>query len=338
MKNSYLDILNNLQEQPSRSKNDHVLVVDGMNTLIRAFVQIKMLNPQGSHTGGLVGFLRSLGYVTRSFAPTKVLVVWDGLGGSTNRKNINSDYKAQRTGRITNWEGFDNKQEESDSLSTQLVRLQQYLENLSIQQIEITKLEADDIIAYISKNTKKLDIKKLTIVSSDRDFLQLIDGVTEVWSPIKKVLYTIDNIQEDLLVIPENYHLVKSILGDNSDNLTGVKGVGVKSLVKLFPDLTQKPIDLDHIYNIAAENVTTKAVYAKIIHEWSKVETNYKLMSLHETMLSEKETQQVDTLLGTTSKIAHTGAIRMLLEQDLVESFAKNLDTYFNNFSSIITQ
>jgi 5'-3' exonuclease len=54
------------------------------------------MNPSGTHVGGLVGFLRSLGYVTRIFDPTRVIIVWDGKGGSGNRQNIDPNYKAQR--------------------------------------------------------------------------------------------------------------------------------------------------------------------------------------------------------------------------------------------------
>ena len=72
------DILNNLKETPPRALNDHILLIDGMNTLIRSFSLLKAMNPTGTHVGGFVGFLRSLGYVTRIFDPTRVIVIWDG--------------------------------------------------------------------------------------------------------------------------------------------------------------------------------------------------------------------------------------------------------------------
>ena len=70
-----------------------ILIVDAMNTLIRSFSLLKAMNPSGTHIGGLVGFLRSLGYVTRIFDPTRVLIVWDGKGGSGNRQNIDPNYR-----------------------------------------------------------------------------------------------------------------------------------------------------------------------------------------------------------------------------------------------------
>ena len=81
------------------------------------------------------------------------------------------------------------------------------------------KLEADDVIAWIAKKASISSAKKCTIVSSDKDFLQLIDDTVEVYAPIKKKIFTQDNIFDELKVLPENYNLVKALVGDNSDNL-----------------------------------------------------------------------------------------------------------------------
>ena len=159
---SYDKILNNLRETPPRALNDHILLIDGMNTLIRSFSLLKAMNPTGSHIGGIVGFLRSLGYVTRIFDPTRVLIVWDGKGGSANRKNIDPNYKAQRaTSRITHWGLYDTKEQEMEALIGQLYRVQDYLECLPLQQLIIEKLEADDIMAWIAKKHLFLMLKNV---------------------------------------------------------------------------------------------------------------------------------------------------------------------------------
>ena len=156
MSQSYKKILSNLKETPPRELNDHILVIDSMNTFIRSFSMLRAMNPQGHHIGGLVGFLRSLGYVTRIFEPTRVLCVFDGKGSSVNRKNINPNYKAHRANtRITNWGMFDSKAEEYESLAAQVDRLKDYLDCLPVQTLEMEKLEADDIIAYIALQASK---------------------------------------------------------------------------------------------------------------------------------------------------------------------------------------
>ena len=216
---NYGDILKNLKETPPRELNDHILVVDAMNMLIRSFSLLKAMNPSGTHIGGLVGFLRSLGYVTRIFDPTRVVVVWDGKGGSGNRQNIDPNYKAQRaTARITHWGLYDTREEEQEALVNQLLRVQDYLECLPMQQIVMEKLEADDIIAYLAKQAAGNN-KKVTIVSSDKDFLQLVNDNIEVYAPVKKKTLNSSNILEELKVLPKNYNVIKALLGDNSDNL-----------------------------------------------------------------------------------------------------------------------
>src|SRR6056300_1129556 len=281
---AYDDILSKLKETPPRALNDHIMIIDAMNMLIRSFSLLKAMNPSGSHVGGLVGFLRSLGYVTRIFDPTRVLIVWDGKGGSGNRKNIDPNYKTQRaTSRITHWGLYDTKEQETESLIGQLYRVQDYLECLPVQQLGIEKLEADDIMAYLAKRASSAG-KKVTIVSSDKDFLQLIDDNIEIYAPVKKKTFNKDNIFEELKVLPENYNIVKALLGDNSDNLAGVKGLGIKTILSEWKSITHDPsFTLQDIYNLCEEKIGEKKVFAKIIRDFDKVDTNHKLMNLHAT-------------------------------------------------------
>ena len=334
---AYDNILKNLKETPPRALNDHILLIDGMNTLIRSFSLLKAMNPTGTHVGGLVGFLRSLGYVTRIFDPTRVVVVWDGKGGSGNRKNIDPNYKAQRaTSRITHWGLYDTKEQETEALIGQLYRVQDYLECLPIHQIGMEKLEADDIMAYLAKRAGNAG-KKVTIVSSDKDFLQLVNNNIEVYAPVKKKTFTADNIFDELKVLPENYNLVKALLGDNSDNLQGVKGLGIKTIVSEFPKLLTEKTDLDYVYSVAEENLEGKKVFAKILHNWDRVITNYKLMDLHDTALDEKEIEYVEEVLKEPVPDLQTGAFLHHLDQDKIEGVTKNTEGWLENFRPLTT-
>lgn len=333
---AYEDILKNLKETPPPELNDHILIIDAMNTLIRSFSLLKAMNPSGSHVGGLVGFLRSLGYVTRIFNPTRVIIVWDGKGGSANRKNIDPNYKAQRaTSRITHWGLYDTKEEETEALIGQLYRTQDYLDCLPVHQVGIEKLEADDIMAWIAKKASVSNVKKCTIVSSDKDFLQLIDDTVEVYAPVKKKTFTAANIKEELKVLPENYNVVKALLGDNSDNLQGVKGLGIKTLVSEFPKLSTEVTNLDYIFTTAEEKLEGKKIFAKIIHNWDKVETNFKLMDLHKTSLDDREKEIVNSVLKSDVPNLQTGAFLHLLEQDKIEGITKNTEGWLENFRKL---
>ena len=334
---AYQNILKNLKQTPPRALNDHILIIDAMNTLIRSFSLLKAMNPSGSHIGGLVGFLRSLGYVTRIFDPTRVVIVWDGKGGSGNRKNIDPNYKAQRaTSRITHWGLYDTKEEETEALIGQLFRTQDYLECLPVHQMVLEKLEADDIMAYLAKRASNAG-KKVTIVSSDKDFLQLVDGNIEVYAPVKKKTFTKDNILEEIKVLPVNFNVVKALLGDNSDNLPGVKGLGIKTIVAEFPKLLTEKTDLDYVYKVAEEKLEGKKIFAKIIHNWDRVETNFKLMDLHDTSLDKNEIDYVEEILKSPIPDLQTGAFLHHLDQDKIEGITKNTEGWLENFRGLTT-
>lgn len=333
---AYEDILKNLKESPPRALNDHILLIDGMNTLIRSFSLLKAMNPTGTHVGGMVGFLRSLGYITRIFDPTRIIVVWDGRGGSGNRQNIDPNYKAQRaTSRITHWGLYDTKEQEMEALIGQLYRVQDYLECLPVHQLVMEKLEADDIIAYLAKKASTGG-KKVTIVSSDKDFLQLIDKNIEIYSPVKKTTFTLENVIDEIGVHPQNYNIVKALLGDNSDNISGIKGLGIKTIVSEWESIKDNPaFTLDDIYTLCEQKLGEKKVFAKIVHDWNKVQTNYSIMNLHETVLDEGEQAYIIDSLTTPVPDLHTVAFLRLLDQDKIEGITKNTDAWLETFRSL---
>jgi len=338
MEDKYSEIISKIRQRPLRKVNDEVLLVDGMNMLIRSFSRIKAMNPEGSHIGAITGFLRSLNYVTRIVDPTKVVVVWDGKGGSTNRRNLNSNYKAHRsTTKLTHWGLYDTKEEEQEALIGQLYRVFDYLKCLPVQQLMLEKLEADDVIAFIAKQSSKHN-KKAIIVSSDQDFLQLIDSSISVYSPIKKLFITNKNAQQYINVLPHNYILVKSILGDKSDNVGKVKGVGIKKLLSEFSLLKSEKVNLQYIYEVCKEQVEKqkhKKIFPRILVEWDKVETNYKIMDLHHTMLDKTEIQQVHQVLSQPVPQLRVAAFLHMLQQDKIEGITKSTESWLENFRSL---
>ena len=338
---AYEDILKNLKQTPPRELNDHILIIDAMNMLIRSFSLLKAMNPSGTHIGGLVGFLRSLGYVTRIFDPTRVVVVWDGKGGSGNRQNIDPNYKAQRaTARITHWGLYDTREEEQEALIGQLFRTKDYLECLPLHQIVMEKLEADDIIAYLAKNASSAN-KKITIVSSDKDFFQLIDKNIEVYAPVKKKVFTHKNALDEIKVLPENYNIVKALLGDNSDNLPGVKGLGIKTILSEWKSFTYDPLaSINDVWDhceTQMDGEKPKKIFAKIIHDWERVMKNYELMNLHDSVLDNSEKNTILDIIKSPVPDLQTGAFLRLLDQDKIEGVTKNTEGWLENFRGLTT-
>lgn len=330
---SIQDLLNQLKNKPQRKRNDHVLLIDSLNMFIRGFTMVKTLNSKGQPTGGILGFLRSLGFSIRTHNPTRVVCVFDGKGSSVNRKNINSDYKSQRgTTRITNWEAFDSIAQEKDSMSSQIERLYDYLEALPVDVLTLDKVEADDIISFIAQGLASNN-RKATIISSDKDFLQIIGEGIEVFRPIEKKLYTHHNIGKMLNLLPENYLISKALLGDNSDNLSGVKSLGIKTLIKEFPEITTNPdLTLEDIYKKCEKNLDGKLIFSKIIHQWDKVEQNFKLMNLHNPRLSDQERDFiVDELLKSEVDLK-INTFLYYLDQDGIEGITRNTEGWLTEF------
>jgi len=322
-----LRLLGNIQETPPALHNDHTLIIDGLNTFIRSFTLVKSITPDGHHVGGLLGFMRSLGYVTRTIQPTRVIVVFDGKGSSQSRKNIDSNYKAQREGvRVTNWEMFDNKEQEYASMGDQLDRLYDYLECLPIQHLTVDKVEADDVIAYIANEADRRG-NKATIVSSDKDFLQIVTKNVNVYSPIKKKFYDPSMVKSEVGMLPENYLVAKSLLGDNSDNLSGVRGLGIKTLLKEFNYLIERPgVSLEDIYETCERNIDGKKIFASILQYKHRVDTNYELMNLQEPTLTDYQVEEIEGVLTRKPNTLNVMAFLYLLEQDKVSGITKNTE------------
>jgi len=300
MNKTHQDILNNLHEDSNLEPlhlNSRVLLIDSMNTFLRSFAMIPAINPQGNHIGGLIGFLKSLGYVIKLIKPTRVILVFDGQGNITNRRNTYADYKANRQiKRITKFNVFSTLEEESDSVATQMLRLLDYLKCLPVNISIIDKIEADDTIAYLSQKLKD----DVIIYSADQDFLQLVNKRITVYSPIKKKFYKSNDVYEQYGMHPYNFITMKCLMGDKSDNLPGVKGLGPKKLMKYFPEIAgEKLFTLQEAYQKATDKVEEHGIYGNVHLFKSQLEINHELMSLDNIQLLEHDQKELDELIDS---------------------------------------
>ena len=230
----YLSILEEIKKHGgdsySNNPNEKVLIIDGLNTFIRVFSVIPTTNDDGIHVGGIVGFLKSVGYAIKMLSPTRTIIVFDGKGGSNRRRKLYPEYKAKRTTkiRLNRVNDFENIEDERHSMLMQLSRCAEYLEKLPVNIISVDSVEADDVMAYIAKQL--LPKSKTTIMSTDKDFLQLVSDRISVWSPTKKKLYNPEKVLEEYKVTSRNLLLSRIFEGDQSDNIKGVMGIGTKTL------------------------------------------------------------------------------------------------------------
>jgi len=337
MNKTYQDILNNLHEESTLEPlhlNSRVLLIDSMNTFLRSFAMIPAINPQGNHVGGLVGFMKSLGYAIKLIKPTRVILVFDGQGNITNRRNTYSEYKANRQiKRITNFNVFSTLEEESESVATQMMRLLDYLKCLPVNISIIDKIEADDTIAYLSQKLKD----DIVIYSADQDFLQLVDDRVTVYSPIKKKFYRPNDVFEQYGLYPHNFITMKCLMGDKSDNLPGVKGLGPKKLMKFFPEIAGKEkFTLQEAYQKATDKVDEHGIYGNVHLFKKQLEINYELMCLEEIELIDADQQELDQLIETKPYNFNKARFLGMYEKDLLGRGIPNTEFWLSEVFSYL--
>ena len=288
MQNKYFDLISSIQPD-KRTQLNSVLIIDGLNAFLRSFTMINHINPDGHHIGGLTGFLKSIGYAIKMLNPTKVVIVFDGVGGSNARRNLFPDYKANRNAnRMTNYSIFQSKEEESESINNQMQRLILYLKCLPVSVVSIEGLEADDIIGYLTHKLENFsETQEINIMSADQDFLQLVSNKTSAYSPTKKRIFKPKDVLAEYGVSATNYINYKILLGDKSDNVPGVSGLGPIKLVKLFPELTsENKVTLESIIEKSAELINENKLYLSVVERRHQLFINQQLMNLEGDFLS----------------------------------------------------
>ena len=327
-----LDEVQEQGEETVQSRHDKVLLIDGLNLFFRNFAMMNMVNPDGIHIGGLGGFFRSLGAMIRQTNPTSVYVVFDGAGSTASRKNLHSEYKQDRDiRRITNWDAFDNLEEEHDSKVDQIVRIIQYLKMLPVKTTVIDKVEADDIIAVLAEKLVAKCNSTCFIVSSDKDFVQLVTDKIILYRPMEKEYYTPKVVKQKFGVLSENFILYKTLLGDNSDKIPGVKGLGQKGIFKKFPELVDQKLTLDDIFDISARKFKEHVVYSRIVQDQNRLETNYKIMDLSKPMISDREKDYLDGLIEEDTPEFNPEMFISFYNEDKLGGMIRNLDTWLKD-------
>ena len=333
MNKNLLDLLNNIQEDgPETPQSERYMLVDGLNLFFRNFSAINTVNSNGVHIGGLGGFFRSLGTLIRQIQPTQVIIVFDGIGSSTSRKNIIPEYKSGRNiTRVTKHELFDNIDEEDDSKIEQIVRIIQYLKTLPVKVITLGKVEADDVIAYLSDTLPVKDDDRVFIVSSDKDYLQLVTEKVIVYRPIEKEFFTEATVRDKFGLDPYNFLLYKTLLGDASDALPGIKGLGEKKLFKLFPELSQHELEFQDILDLSEQRMKEHIIYARILSDIELLENKYKIMDLSNPMMSEKDKETIDEIVKDSELPYHPEIFTKMHQEDRLESLIRNVEFWLKD-------
>jgi DNA polymerase-1 len=225
--------------------NEKLLILDGHSLMNRAFYALPPLtNSEGLNTNAIYGFVNMLLKVKEEIDPNYIVCTFD-RSAPTFRHNEYKDYKAGR-------------KKMPPELAEQFPVLKELLELLSINIFEIDGFEADDLIGTLSVFSEKKDID-VYIVTGDRDALQLASdnikviitkkGITE------KEIYDKNKMLEVYGVTPTQFIDVKGLMGDNSDNIPGVPGIGEKTAFKLIKEYGSIENVLQNIDNISGKKI-----------------------------------------------------------------------------------
>jgi len=275
-----------------------VVVIDALNMFIRNYIVNPMISTNGNPIGGSVGFLNSVKKLMREAKPDQIIICWDGAGGSQKRRQTVKEYKQGRKPLRKNYkvEGM-SEQSERENMVWQQRILMEMLNEMPIMQLMLDRVEADDIISMISGSPKYKGWQKV-IISSDKDFLQLLDGETVLYRPIQKKAWTKNTVIEEYGISPENFVIARAIAGDKSDNLAGIKGAGLPTIAKRLSFLIDDEMHtLNEVYDHCANAEGKLKFYERIVEDWDRVETNYKVMNLTPPSISVQGRKKVNYAL-----------------------------------------
>ncbi|WP_018662538.1 DNA polymerase I [Heyndrickxia acidiproducens] len=225
-----------------------LILIDGNSIAYRAFFALPLLNnDKGIHTNAVYGFTMMLSKILEEEKPTHILVAFDA-GKTTFRHETFKEYKGTR-------------QKTPPELSEQFPLLRELLDAYGIKRYELENYEADDIIGTMSKMAE-VEGYNVKIISGDKDMTQLVSPNTTVMITRKGITdmeaYTPEHLQEKYGLEPKQIIDMKGLMGDKSDNIPGVPGIGEKTAIKLLKQFPVLEELLGHIDEISGQKLQEK--------------------------------------------------------------------------------
>jgi len=204
-----------------RPKDARTVLVDASGYIFRAYYGLPPLtNSAGRPTQATFGFLKMLGRLVQSIAPERLVLAFDAAA-PTFRKELYSEYKA-------------NRPPPPPDLIPQFEDIHTMVDLLGVASVTMPGYEADDILATLAEQAKADGQTPVIVVSSDKDLLQLVDDNVQVWDTLKKVIYNDDEVRQKMGVGPKEIPDYLGLVGDSTDNIPGVRGIGRKSATTLI--------------------------------------------------------------------------------------------------------
>jgi len=241
----------------------HLVLIDGPNYVFRAFHAVKhnLSNSKGEPTNAVFGYVQMLRGILKDLSPTHVAVIFDPKGG-TFRNEMYADYKAHRPPM-------------PEDLVPQWQPVFDVTDGFNISRICVENYEADDVIATLAKQAEAKDWD-VTIVSTDKDLMQLVSAKVWMLDTMRHKEYGIDEVKEKWGVEPIKVHDLLALAGDSADNIPGVPGIGPKTALELLNTYGDLEGVLEH-----APEIKQKKRRENLIEFADDARLSYKLVALN---------------------------------------------------------
>ena len=312
---------------------DRILYIDFFNLFFQMFTVHSASDNNGEPIGGVIGTINHIQKLTDKFHPQKVVILVDGPEAGARRRSLYKDYKGKRARkkRYASVDFGDGDKVLVDNEQMQLKMLYELLQLLPVQVLIIPYFEADDVIAYlIKKNTQFTSI----VSSNDKDYLQLVDDNTFVWANQKKILFTKEVVQQTYGIIAENFVYMRTIVGDTSDKLGGIKGLGKDTLFKIFPAIQTTPVtSFEELWESIEKIEGDSKSIQKLKEGKDQAHLMYRLMILNLTSLNQRAIEMLSSQLEQQqAKSFSKIGLKMHCIKIKIESHIKDFEIWVRPF------
>ena len=263
----------------------HLFLIDGSGFIFRAFHGLPMMTrPDGTPVNAVYGFITMILKVLQEMDADHIAVVFD-CARKTFRNDIYPDYKAHRP-------------PPPEELVPQFPLVRLATQAFNLPSVEMEGFEADDLIATYARQAAALGAE-VTIVSSDKDLMQLVNERISMFDPLKNRIIGPDEVREKFFVGPEQVVEVQALAGDSTDNVPGVPGIGIKTAAQLLEEYG----DLDTLLERAGEIKQPKR-REKLIEHADMARLSRRLVTLKDDVPLETPLDALSVRAFDTEKVS----------------------------------
>jgi DNA polymerase-1 len=300
---------------------EKLLIVDGNHLLHRVLFTPKLIQLEtlsGKKFGGVFGFLKCLRRSLDDEIISNCVVAWDD-GLSKRRLELFPGYKGTR--RLKEGEEEDPKMVEHRKLfGLSRDYLEVILPLLCVPSLRFRGREGDDVIWSVRDQWREIGKLDAGVISEDKDFCQMVDERTYLYRPIQNLRLTINNFEEQVGVPRSRFLLYKALVGDKSDNISGVPGVGDATAREIVMRAPGKALDWDEITTFCASHKKTRV--RRVAEQLDVVKRNLKLVRLGLEILEPEEDERIRVALSKRTS-GDLGEVQSLFSAMEFESLSR---------------